>query len=243
MFRSRGAPLTAITIALLSLSLAASAACATELEQGRLRLEKMHEMLTRSTDIEYKTKVRQADHTAGRALAFEAHVRARKPNFFNVEVTAPKGAFLLVSDGKNISVVNRRTKQYAQFLSRPSLLWSMNMATNMMAFDARLLDFMWSAKYVEREGGFRVLKSLPPATISGKTCDGFVVQRDDYQWEVWLDQKTELPCRLVSIRRDGSALLIQTNDLEWVTAPRFKDDLFTFTPPPGGKLVETFELR
>lgn len=233
-----------IALAVLLLSLSPRMSDAQNVAGERLNLDDFHETLKTAEVLEYRTSSRVFDRTASGSTSGNSHVRIRRPNMFRADVRYGGRSRVFVSDGTTLTIADQGSGKYAQYPARRDILSTMNLATGMLAIDARVLDFLWTARYVDQDGGFRLAKELGDIKFGGRSCQGFAVTRDQDRWEVWFDRAgRRLPCRLVSQRQDGAAEISQTNDFQWVEAPTFSDDIFVFVPRKGDRRVDAIDLE
>ena len=241
-------PLTKISaatgFAVLLLVLSPGPSDAQNVAGERLNLDEFHETLRTADVLEYRTSSRVVDRTASRSTSGNSHVRIRRPNMFRADVRSGGRDRVFISDGTTLTILDQATGKYAQYPARRDILSTMNLATGLLAVEARVLDFLWTARYVDQDGGFRLVRGLGDVTVGGRSCQGFAVARDQDRWEVWFDRAgRRLPCRLVSQRRDGASEISQTNDFQWVDAPTFSDDIFVFVARKGARRVDAFDLE
>jgi hypothetical protein len=116
-------------------------------------------------------------------------------------------------------------------------------AAGILAAQARVLDFFWTVDYASISEEVRV--SAIKATIVGnRKCNGFSVERFEDRWEVWLEATgVPMPCKLISRRKDGSALTVQSNEFKWVMTPNYSAKTFEFSAPQGTNKVDIIDLK
>lgn len=197
-------------------------------------LRKMHQYLIDADDLELTTKYNITDTATG-SQSGTVHYVLRKPNKLRVTATG-KEKLVLVSDGKMMIIHEANKRRYRELEARDSIIENLYVAAGLVGVEVRMIDFFWSVDYLAEVGGNARLATLPARQVGGKTCSGFDIRYNDDNWNVWLSQgDIPLPCRLVSKRKDGSALLTQTNTLTWKTNPAITDATFRFVAPQGHK--------
>jgi hypothetical protein len=197
-------------------------------------LRTMHKELIAAKDVDLKSNFRKTDPILGQASSGNVHYILRRPNLMRVTATTKKGQFVVVSDGKVLTVHEPRRRRYQQMPAEDSIVGNLYLVAGLVGLEIRLVDFFWSVDYLATGNDYGRVGKLDQQSFRGKTCDGFKVVRGEGAWSVWLDRSaTRLPCHLISKRKDGSAFVTQTNTLTWKFAPETPESTFSFSAPKG----------
>jgi len=206
---------------------------------ARAILMEMRDFLHNAADLEFDTSFSISGIGQG-----TSHYRIRQPNLFHVEIESKNKAYTFISDGKALIIYRPKGRRFAQIPARDSIVGTMYAASGILAAQARVLDFFWTVDYASISGGEVRFSATQAATVGNRKCNGFIVERFEDKWEVWLETSgVPLPCKLVSRRRDGSSLTVQSNEFKWITAPKLSSETFEFTPPPNSKRVDISDVK
>jgi hypothetical protein len=208
---------------------------------ARAVLGRMREYFRNTADLEFETTFSifgGSRRERGRTL-----YRIRQPNFFHVDVVSGNKTYTFVSDGKALTIYRQKERKFAQMPARDSVVGTMYAAIGVLAIQARVLDFFWTVDYANMSGEVKVA-AIEAAIVGNRKCNGLSVERFEDRWEVWLEASgAPLPCKLVSRRKDGSSMTVQSNEFTWTTNPKFAPGTFEFLPPQGSKKVEAIGLE
>jgi hypothetical protein len=174
----------------------------------------------------------------------KARIIAVQPNLLRLDTTGSKGSFLVVSDGKTLTVLNRKSNTYAQTPALNSLGATVNLFTGLLALEPQTLMFLDAVQDVAGGQGNVQASASKAETIGGRTCQRYTVAGSEgSMWEAWLESKDiPLPCKLVSRDGDDPAAAVQTNEFTWAANAAPAADTFKFIPPEASKLVDFGDL-
>lgn len=207
-------------------------------------LERMHAHLRQNADARFTTEFQITADVAGLGKRGKALFMTRQPNLFRVEVTIGNQLTHFISDGTTLTIYRPAQKRYAQLRAKDSIVGTMYKATGVLALQARVVDFIWTADYlVTLREDVRVLdKGIE--TVGGRPCRRMLVERMEDSWDAWIaSEGAPLPCRLVSRRRDDPARTQQTTDFTWAPDAVTPAERFTFSPPAGAVEVSPADLE
>ena len=201
-------------------------------------LRRMHDYLISAKDIEVTSDFRSVDKALGTTIRGSVHYILRKPNLLRVTANLKRGKIVAVSDGELLTLHMPGARKYRRSPAPEDTLAGLYRAAGVLGVPTRMFDFFWSVDYLAKTDAPAKLTKLKPQKIGGKTCDGYNIKYGDDDWSVWLERsEPPLPCRLISRRKDSSALTIQTNNFDWKATPKIAARTFQFTPPKGHKEV------
>jgi hypothetical protein len=201
-------------------------------------LKRMHDYLISAKDIEVTSDFSSVDKALGTTTRGSVHYVFRKPNLLRVTANLKRGRAIAVSDGELLTLHMPGARKYRRSPAPEDTLAGLYRAAGVLGVPTRMFDFFWSVDYLAETDAPAKLTKLKPQKIRGKTCDGYNVKYGDDDWTVWLERsEPPLPCRLISRRKDTSALTVQTNNFDWKVTPKIDARTFQFTPPKGHKEV------
>ena len=201
-------------------------------------LRRMHDYLISAKDIEVTSNFSSVDKALGTTASGSVHYILRKPNLLRVTANLKRGKVVVFSDGELLTLHMPGARKYRRSPAPEDTLAGLYRAAGVLGVPTRMFDFFWSVDYLAETDAPAKLTKLKPQKIRGKTCDGYNVKYGDDDWTVWLERsEPPLPCRLISRRKDTSALTVQTNNFDWKVTPKIDARTFQFTPPKGHKEV------
>ena len=201
-------------------------------------LKQMHDYLISAEDLEVTSKFSSVNKALGISTNGTVHYILRKPNLLRVTANLRRGKTVVVSDGQVLTIHKPAAREYRQSPAPEDTLAGLYQAAGVLGVPTRMFDFFWSVDYLANTDAPIKLTRLKAEKIGGKTCDGFNVKYGDDDWSVWLERSAmRLPCRLISRRKDNSALITQTNSFVWKVEPEITAETFKFKPPRGDKEI------
>jgi len=171
-----------------------------------------------------------------------AHFLIRQPNLLRIETSSGDRSYVVISDGKVLTIYNPHLRKYAQMPAPDSPAAAFGVLTGEMGVESQVLNFLGAADDVVAGADGMKVAAAGSSTIAGRQCDGFTVvdRLGDNKWEAWLE-KNDVPllCKLIYHSVDGPA---QTNEFSWKPTPVFSPDTFVFSPPEGSTKVDVGSL-
>jgi outer membrane lipoprotein-sorting protein len=85
-------------------------------------------------------------------------------------------------------------------------------------------------------------EDLGPRKIDGQATFGFRVSKEGQQWEIWVEQKSNLPLRMeTTMEMLGKTANVVVD--EFAFDPKLNLSLFSLTPPAGYTMIDEIEVR
>ena len=176
----------------------------------------------------------------------------KKPGMMRVESDNPLLGVSLVSDGKNIwnykKGANEYTKKDAPELQ--ALAKDEGGPLGMMKSPILLSTIVSGDPLAEIEEDVTSKRLVGTETVDGAECDVIEMTQTDSTARIWVDRKRKLIVKLVLEVGGGekgaggpATLKITETHKEIVLDDKVPDGEFTFSPPEGAKLVETFTRK
>jgi hypothetical protein len=171
-----------------------------------------------------------------------AHFLIRRPNQLRIETSSGGRSYVVVSDGKVLTIYNPHLRKFAQMPAPESPAAAVGLLAGEMGVESQVLNFLGAADDVVAGADGMKVAAAGSSAIAGQQCDGFTVvdRMGDNKWEAWLE-KNDVPllCKLIYHSVSGPA---QTNEFSWKPTPVFSSDTFVFSPPEGSTKVDVGSL-
>lgn len=209
--------------------------------QVRAGLDRMGAALRALSSFELKADVTTEDVlVSGQKLQSSAVMTfdVRRPNRLFVDILSPRKHRQLFYNGRQLTVFGPETGYYASVDAPPSIAAMLKLAADKYGIEMPMADlFEWgtSAFPVSRiESAIYAGKD----DIAGRTCEHYAFRQPQVDWQLWLGQDDNLPCKLVITDRVDPVQPQTVAVYRWSTGSSFADSQFTFEPPSGqGKRI------
>jgi hypothetical protein len=203
-------------------------------------LKRVQDYLRGAPELRFVTQIAVHSSLGGGTTQATADFITRKPNLFRVEFAIKGRRYLVLSDGKLITIFRPAANSYAQYPTSDTLIGTMYTVVGLSNLSGRMLDFFWAAGATHDV----TVSAIPAIQVGGRQCTGIRVTRFEETFDVWLEQKgQQLPCRLQSRRTDSLATLVHTYVFAWKDPSASAAETFSFIPPKGSRRVDAVELR
>jgi outer membrane lipoprotein-sorting protein len=171
------------------------------------------------------------------------HFQIKRPNLFRIEGSAGRAKYVLVSDGKMMTIYNPGERRFTEVAAPASAAEGMALLTGLASTQSQVLALVrLIADVASDEAGTKVV-SVGTDMVDGRQCKRFTVVQNaeswwPERWVVWLEDKdSPMPCKFRVTTTDSLTRDVQTNQITWKSDPTFSDETFQFTPPRGSKKV------
>ncbi len=195
-----------------------------------------------SKPLDFQTTFVAHSDTLG-TLQGSLHFLVQRPNLFRIESSSGHGSYVVISDGKVMTIYKPKEGKYAQLPAPSSARQGLGLVTGLMAMESQTLVLLGVIEDIATGGkGFQVT-SGNTETIGGRPCDSFSIveatEEFTTKWKVWLE-KSDVPlvCKFVTGSTESLADAMQTNEFSWKQDPAVPADVFVFTPPKGSEKVD-----
>ena len=189
-----------------------------------------------SKPLDFQTTFVARSDTLG-TLRGTLHFLVQRPNLFRIESSSGHGSYVVISDGKVMTIYKPKDLKYAQVPAPSTPREGLGLVTGLMAMESQTLVLLGVIEDVAEGGkGLQVTVGDTEA-IGGRQCEGFtIVETTEVvttKWKVWLEKNyVPLVCKFVTGSTESLADAMQTNEFNWKQNPAFPPDAFVFTPPP-----------
>ena len=208
--------------------------------EPRVIFKRLHDYV-KSTPLDFETSF-DARTLGDELYRGSVHFQIRQPNLLRIETSSGRNAYVVISDGKVLTIYDPKQRKFAQTTAPDSPAAAFGLFTGELAVESQVLDFLRVVDDVVAGSDDIKVAAAGSSTIGGRQCDKFtaVGRMGDDSWEAWLE-KNDVPllCRLVYRNVDGPT---QTNEFRWKPNPVFSQDTFVFSPPEGSTKVDIGSL-
>lgn len=213
------------------------------MEQGALDLvKKMSAKLAATPAFLVRTRSSlEAPGGTGQFLTFftESVIAVKRPNQLSAEIRGDAPPFDLYYNGSKMTAYEPTRKLYATANAPKTLDELMPFAAKTAGILLPFEDVLYSDPYAALTQGLTSAFYAGYSVIRGARCEHVALATPEIAGELWIDAKTDLPCRV-------SGILLQVQDAprfsveyyDWKLKPKLPERLFTFTPPEGAKKID-----
>ena len=222
---------------------APAAAPAKVLEQGALDLvKKMSAKLAATPAFLVRTRsTTEAPGGTGQFLTFftESVVAVQRPNKLSAEIRGDAPPFDFYFDGVKMTAYEPTHKLYATADAPKTLDELVPFAAKTAGLLLPFEDVLYSDPYAVLTqdatsafyAGFSVLR--------GARCEHVALAAPGIAGELWIDAKTDLPCRIAGTLTDvQGAPRFAVEYYDWKLDPKLPAKLFTFAKPEGAQPID-----
>jgi hypothetical protein len=169
-------------------------------------------------------------------------VLVREPNAMSADVSGDKGHRRLVYDGRSMSFLVEPENYYATVSAPPTLEAALDDIISRYNVDLPVTDLIYLASGGNLEQPITDAGYIGTSRVAGVDCEHLGFRTPAVDWQLWIDDKTLLPRKVVVTTRDEPSAPQYQAVLAWDTAPRIADASFVLKRPPDAKLM-TLENR
>jgi hypothetical protein len=200
-------------------------------------LQRLHDYL-KSSPLDFETSF-DARMQGDELFRGSVHFLIGRPNLLRIETNSGRNSYVVISDGKVMTIYDPRQRKFAQMSAPDSPAAAFSLLTGEMGVESQVLNFLGVLDDVVAGADAVHVTAAGESTIGGRQCDRFtIVEPGGGKWEAWLE-KSEVPllCKLVNY---GDT--VQTNEFKWKSNPIFSPETFVFSPPQGFIKVDVGSL-
>lgn len=168
-------------------------------------------------------------------------VLVRRPNGFWTKYTGDRD-WEIWYDGTRLTGISDDKRVYIQHEMPPTLDAAMDMLAVRLNLDLPVSDILYSSPYdalmdAQTQGGL-----VGKEKINGSLCSHVIYAGTAVDWQLWIDDRTSLPCRLEMTykKASGNPFYRITFD-KWNLSAKPKEDAFTFKIPQGYARIPILE--
>jgi len=222
---------------------AAKATPAPVMEQGALDLvKKMSAKLAATPAFLVRTRsALEAPGGTGQFLTFftESVIAVKRPNQLSAEIRGDAPPFDFYYNGSKMTAYEPTRKLYATTDAPKTLDELLPFAAKTAGILLPFEDVLYSDPYAALTQNLTSAFYAGYSVIGGVRCEHVALATPEIAGEIWIDAKTDLPCRVAGILlhvQDAPRFSVEYYD--WKLKPKLPERLFTFTPPAGAKAID-----
>jgi len=195
-----------------------------------------------SKPLDFQTTFTAHSDTLG-TLRGALHFLVQRPNLFRIESSSGHASYVVISDGKVMTIYKPKDQKYAQVPAPSTPREGLGLVTGLMAMESQTLVLLGVIEDIADGGKGLQVTAGGTEAISGRQCDGFTIVETmevvTTKWKVWLE-KSDVPlvCKFVTGSTESLAHAMQTNEFSWKQSPVFPPDAIAFTPPNGSEKAD-----
>jgi hypothetical protein len=169
-----------------------------------------------------------------------SRVAVQRPNQMRSDRIGRVADMTFYYDGKQISLVGKRTGLYATSPAPQSLDAALDFARDELNLDAPAADLLYSDAYAGLMEEVQSGTYVGNEPVGERMCHHLAFRSSETDWQIWIeDGPRALPCRyVIRSKRIKGTPTFQVELSNWKIAPRFEAKHFTFKPPVGGTQIE-----
>lgn len=213
------------------------------MEQGALDLlKKMSAKLTATPSFLVRTRSStEAPGGTGQFLTFfaESAVAVKRPNKLSAEIRGDAPPFDFYFDGAKMTAYEPTHKLYATTEAPKTLDELLPFATKTAGLLLPFEDVLYSDPYAELTRNMTSAFYAGYSVIRGARCEHVALATPAIAGEVWIDAKTDLPCRIAGILLDVQGTpRFAVEFYDWKLGPKLPDALFAFAKSKGAESMD-----
>lgn len=204
-------------------------------------LQRMRAYLGSLTTFEVKTETSQdlvLDDGQTIQLDGGAQYKVRRPNGFEVKVTAGAKVRNFIYDGHQLTVYAPQLGFYAQAPAPPTIRQTLDAASDKYGISFPLEDlFRWSEPG-DQQVPLKAAMVVGDSTVGGVPTTQYAFRQGAVDWQVWIQKGPQpIPRKIVIIDQTDAARPAYTVRLTWTVNPTIAADAFTFRPDKDAKQI------
>lgn len=171
-------------------------------------------------------------------------IQARRPDRFKIEYASEQRHRVFFYDGKTVTVFSPRQGYYATFDAPPTILATLQQASDKYDIDFPLSDmFTWGTD-PSMKGRIKSAFLVDPEKINGQTCNHYAFRGERADFQIWIQQNgPALPCKLVITNRNDPSMPQYTSVMHWSFPDSIPDNVFAFEAPADAKRIRMATLN
>lgn len=202
--------------------------------KGDAMLKAMSQKLASAQTFSFETtESHDGLSPSGRKIHVDAtrQTLVRRPNGFWTKFSGDRD-WEFWYDGKMLTGISNEKKIYVQRAMPSTLDATIDMLATRLNLDLPMSDILYSSPYdafidEQTQGGFAGM-----GKIGDSSCGHLVYTNPAANWELWIDEKTQLPCKLqITYKKDTGHSFYSLTFSNWNFSPQVKDDAFAAKVP------------
>ena len=192
-----------------------------------------------SFEVHADTTIDEIDDD-GQKLQFGGTVdyKVKRPDRLRAEIDSDRQQRTFYFDGKTLTQYAPRMGYYASVPAPATLRDLAGILQGKYGVTLPLTDLFRWGEEKDDSAGLTGAAFIGPAKIGGTECGHYAFRQPDADWQVWIAQASNLPCKLVITTLDEPQQPQYAAVFTWKPNVAFDDRTFTFEPPKTAHRIE-----
>jgi hypothetical protein len=193
----------------------------------------------KSFEVHADTTIDEIDDD-GQKLQFGGTVdyKVKRPDRLRAEIDSDRQQRTFYYDGKTLTQYAPRMGFYATVLAPASLRELAGVLRDKYGLSLPLTDLFRWGEEKDDSAGLTGAAFIGPAKIGGAECGHYAYRQNDADWQVWISQASNLPCKLVITTLDEPEQPQYVAVFAWKPSVALDDATFTFVPPKTAHKID-----
>jgi hypothetical protein len=211
-------------------------------------LQQACDLLKSAQQFSFKAEVTDDRvYTGGKKLqfAFDLEASVRRPDKLRINAQGDTENKQFFYDGKTITLYDQPKNAYAGMAAPATIDEALAQARQEYGLTVALADLSQSNAFAVMTKGQKHALYVGEGLVRGVTCHHLAFDRDDIQWQVWIDAGDKPLIRKIVINQKRLPAEPQWTAYltDWNLAPQLSDSLFVFSPPEKAVKAKFVSLK
>ena len=130
-----------------------------------------------SSPLEFQTSFEARSDILGLGLRGSVRVLLLRPNLFRMETTSARSSYVLISDGKVLTIYDPRKREFAQLPTPKSFREAVNLFTGLRSIEPVVIDFLGIVEDVAAGAKEYEVTARGSGAVGGRQCDRFTIKQ------------------------------------------------------------------
>ncbi len=193
----------------------------------------------KSFEVHADTTIDEIDDD-GQKLQFGGTVdyKVKRPDRLRAEIDSDRQQRTFYYDGKTLTQYAPRMGYYATVPAPASLRELAGVLRDKYSLSLPLTDLFRWGEEKDDGAGLTGAAFIGPAKIAGAECGHYAYRQGDADWQVWISQASNLPCKLVITTLDEPQQPQYVAVFTWKPNVALDNATFTFSPPKTAHKID-----
>jgi hypothetical protein len=166
-------------------------------------------------------------------------IAVNRPDKIHATVVGDRDDLEFIYDGKQVTLLNPRDNVYATTDAKSSIDDTLDMLADQYGMVLPLADLVVADPHKALGERVRSAEDLGTGYVFETKCRHLAFRQEVVDWQIWIDESSNLPRKLVIIYKEQPGDPQYTAFLSnWNLSANVPDSQFTFTPPPSATKTE-----
>jgi hypothetical protein len=211
-------------------------------------LQQACDLLKSAKQFSFKAEVTDDRvYTGGKKLqfAFDLEAFVQRPDKLRINAQGDTENKQFFYDGKTITLYDQPKNAYAVMAAPATIDEALDLAHKDYGLTVALADLTHANAYAVMTKGQKHALYVGEGLVRGVKCHHLAFDRDDIQWQIWIDAGDKPLIRKIIINQKRLPAEPQWTACftDWNFAPQLSDSLFVFTPPEKAVKAKFVSLK